>query len=152
MNPTHYSAPVYCGTGAGTLPRTIGEGEYLDKIALEKAKICAMVQGPTRNRLSIRTLTLTGFVVDADPFLLWFDATRLKCLNFKDYCLDAGLYLCEAMHRVSVLYPRLLMVDEEGREAVVARRVNLRKELRVVQLRGGRKVGEMAYTGPGCLD
>ncbi|RAK77067.1 uncharacterized protein BO72DRAFT_110213 [Aspergillus fijiensis CBS 313.89] len=152
MNPTHYSAPVYYGTGAGALPRTIGEGEYLDKIALEKAKICAMVQGPTRNRLSIRTLTLTGFVVDADPFLLWFDATRLKCLHFKDYCVDAGFYLCEAMHRVSVLYPQLLLVDEEGREAVVARRVNLRKELKVVQLRGGRKVGEMASTGPGCLD
>ncbi|RAH49400.1 uncharacterized protein BO95DRAFT_507983 [Aspergillus brunneoviolaceus CBS 621.78] len=152
MNPTHYSAPVYYGTGAGALPRTIGEGEYLDKIALEKAKICAMVQGPTRNRLSIRTLTLTGFVIDADPFLLWFDATRLKCLHFKDYCVDAGFYLCEAMHCVSVLYPRLLLVDEEGREAVVARRVNLRKELKVVQLRGGRKVGEMAYTGPGCLD
>ncbi|PYH86858.1 hypothetical protein BO82DRAFT_52597 [Aspergillus uvarum CBS 121591] len=149
MNPTHYSAPVYYGTGAGTLPRTIGEGEYLDKLALEKAKVCAMVQGPTRNRLSLRTLTLTGFVVDADPILLWFDPTRLKCLHFKDFCVDAGFYLCEAMHRVSVLFPRLLV--QEGEEAVVARRVNLRKELKVVQLRGGRKAGEMPYTGPKCL-
>ncbi|PYI27374.1 hypothetical protein BP00DRAFT_460254 [Aspergillus indologenus CBS 114.80] len=150
MNPTHYSAPVYYGTGAGTLPRTIGEGEYLDKLALEKAKVCAMVHGPTRNRLSLRTLTLTGFVVDADPILLWFDPARLKCLHFKAFCVDAGFYLCEAMHRVSVLFPRRLG-PEEGAEAVVARRVHLRSELKVVQLRGGRKVGEMPYTGPQCL-
>ncbi|RAH77723.1 hypothetical protein BO86DRAFT_440098 [Aspergillus japonicus CBS 114.51] len=150
MNPTHYSAPVYYGTGAGTLPRTIGEGEYLDKLALEKAKVCAMVHGPTRNRLSLRTLTLTGFVVDADPILLWFDPARLKCLHFKDFCVDAGFYLCEAMHRVSVLFPRRLG-PAEGDEAVVARRVHLRTELKVVQLRGGRKVGEMPFTGPQCL-
>ncbi|KAL4950615.1 hypothetical protein BDW69DRAFT_202007 [Aspergillus filifer] len=139
-----YGEPVYYGTGTGTLHKSYGRAAYLDKHCIEKSKIRAMAIGPTRNRLSIRTLILTGIVVDADPFLHWFDPKRLKCINFKDDCVDAGFYLAGCMGRVSVLFPRL--IRDEGKKGggigvVVARKVDLRRELRVVELEKGRKVG-----------
>ncbi|KAL4994858.1 hypothetical protein BDV10DRAFT_197190 [Aspergillus recurvatus] len=142
LNKASYAEPVYHGTGYGTLLRTVGVAEYLDKMCIEKAKIRAMAAGSTRNRLSIRILTLTGVVVDADPFLHWFDPKRLKCVNFKDNCVDAGFYLSHCMMKVSVLFPR------KTREPVFeGRRVDLCRELKVVRLEGGRKVGEIEYRG-----
>ena len=129
--------------GTGNLDRKIGLGAYLDKTSIEKAKVRAMATGRTLNRLSIKTLTLTGFVVDADPILLWFDPRRLRSIHFQDNCVDAGFYLCLPMRRrVVVRFPM------EVKERVVSvRRVDLRGELRVVEIRGGRKVGEVVYSG-----
>ncbi|KAL4736800.1 hypothetical protein BDV11DRAFT_172582 [Aspergillus similis] len=142
LNKTTYAEPVYHGTGYGTLLRTVGVAEYLDKMCIEKAKIRAMASGSTRNRLSIRTLILTGVVVDADPFLHWFDPKRLKCINFKDNCVDAGFYLSHCMKKVSVLFPRKI------REPILTgRRVDLCRELKVVRIEGGRKVGEIQNRG-----
>ncbi|KAL6235098.1 hypothetical protein BDW75DRAFT_251113 [Aspergillus navahoensis] len=142
LNKATFAEPVYYGTGYGTLLRTVGVAEYLDKMCIEKAKIRAMAAGRTRNRLSIRTLTLTGVVVDADPFLHWFDPKSLKCINFKDNCVDAGFYLSHCMTKVSVLFPRKI------REPVLTgRRVDLCRELKVVRIEGGRKVGEIGYRG-----
>ncbi|KAF7586919.1 hypothetical protein BBP40_008028, partial [Aspergillus hancockii] len=73
----NYRRPVYYGDGKGNLNPQVGLGAYLDKFAIEKAKVLAMASGRTRHRLSIRTLILSGFVVDGDPFWLWFDAQRL---------------------------------------------------------------------------
>ncbi|KAA8645373.1 hypothetical protein EYZ11_000445 [Aspergillus tanneri] len=148
LNKAHYDKPVYYGTAQsdGTLDRKVGSGEYLDKILMEKAKICAMAIGRTRQRLSIRTLTLTGFVVDGDPFLHWFDTKRFKCINFKDYCVDAGFYLSLPMKKVSVIYPR-----EVQEKPLVGRKANLLSELKVVELRSGKKVGEIPYRGPESL-
>ncbi|KAE8147776.1 hypothetical protein BDV25DRAFT_131807 [Aspergillus avenaceus] len=99
--------PVYFGTqGTGHLHPTIGVGEYLDKYAIETAKVTAMATGRTRQKLSIRTLVLSGFVVDGDPFLQWFDAQRLKCVRFRDECVDAGFWLGGAMAGVGVVWPR----------------------------------------------
>lgn len=129
--------------GTGNLDRKIGLGAYLDKTSIEKAKVRAMATGRTLNRLSIKTLSLTGFVVDADPILLWFDPKRLRSIHFQDNCVDAGFYLCLPMRRrVVVRFPT------EVKERVVSvRRVDLRGELRVVEIRGGRKVGEVVYSG-----
>ncbi|KAL4792258.1 hypothetical protein BDV19DRAFT_392259 [Aspergillus venezuelensis] len=143
-----YGEPVYYGTGTGTLHKSYGRAAYLDKHCIEKSKIRAMAIGPTRNRLSIRTLILTGIVVDADPFLHWFDPKRLKCVNFKDDCVDAGFYLAGCMGRVSVLFPRLIRNEsEEKKGIIVGRKVDLRRELRVVKLEKGRKVGEDRVRG-----
>lgn len=102
-----------------------------------------MAQGPTSSHLTIRYLTLTGFVVDADPFLLWFDPAILRRIIFKDNCVDAGFYLPATMRgRVTVVYPR------QAQESVIvipARRVVLKQELKTIDLRGGRKVAETAY-------
>ena len=128
--------------GTGNLDRKIGLGAYLDKTSIEKAKVRAMATGRTLNRLSIKTLTLTGFVVDADPILLWFDPRRLRSIHFQDNCVDAGFYLCLPMRRrVIVRFPT------EVKERVVSvKRVDLRAELRVVEIRGGKEVGEGVYS------
>src|SRR5699024_2617206 len=109
----------------------------------EKAKVRAMATGRTLNRLSIKTLTLTGFVVDADPILLWFDPKRLRSIHFQDNCVDAGFYLCLPMRRRVVVR---FSTGVKGR-VVSVRRVDLRAELRVVEIRGGRTVGEVVYSG-----
>ncbi|RAL04277.1 uncharacterized protein BO80DRAFT_231727 [Aspergillus ibericus CBS 121593] len=146
LDPAHYAEPVYYGDGSGALDPKLGQAEYLDKMVIEKAKVCAMAIGRTRQKLSIRTLILFGFVVDADPFLHWFDVKRLKCINFKDYCVDAGFWLCQPMKKVKVVFPR--QVPEK---AVVARRVDWLSELKVIELKGGKKVSEKKYTGPESL-
>lgn len=133
--------------GSGTLKHSIGVGEYLDKTAIEKAKVCAMATGRTLNRLSIKTLTLNGFIVDADPFLLWFDPKRLRCINFQNNCVDSGFYLSVPMKRVNVRFP--LDINEK---ALTVRRVDVQKELKVVQLKGGKKIGEVPYRGRETLE
>lgn len=131
--------------GTGNLHRTIGIGEYLDKTSIEKAKVRAMATGRTLNRLSIKTLTLNGFVVDADPILLWFDPKMLRCINFRDNCVDAGFYLCRPMRKVEVKFP-----TEIEEKAVTVRKVDVRRELKIVELRGGKKVSEAPYPGREC--
>lgn len=105
-----------------------------------------MVMGRTLNRLSIKTLTLTGFVVDADAFIHWFDPKHLKCINFKDYCVDAGFYLPWSMRKVAIYYPR-----DVKKEPVSARRVDRPRDLKVIELKGGKKVGEMPFRGSESL-
>ncbi|KAE8374129.1 hypothetical protein BDV26DRAFT_50358 [Aspergillus bertholletiae] len=98
---------------------------------IEKAKVAGMAAGKTRTRLSIRTLVLSGFVVDADPFLQWFDCARLKCVRFGDGCVDAGLWLGDDMAGVTIVWPR----ESEGevRKGVVGRVVQ-KGEVRVVRV------------------
>ncbi|GKZ48284.1 hypothetical protein AbraIFM66951_012048 [Aspergillus brasiliensis] len=134
------------GDGTGALDHKLGQAEYLDKMVIEKAKVRAMSVGRTRQKLSIRTLTLFGFIVDADPFLHWFDAKRLQRIHFKDYCVDAGFWLCKPMKEVKVDFPRQMQ-----EKAAVARRVDLSSELKVIELKGGKKVSEKKYTGPESL-
>jgi hypothetical protein len=105
-----------------------------------------MVMGRTLNRLSIKTLTLTGFVVDADPFIHWFDPKHLKCISFKDFCVDAGFYLPWPMRKVAIHYPR-----DVSAEPVPARRIDPLRELKVIELKGGKKVGEMPFRGTESL-
>ncbi|KAJ6151712.1 hypothetical protein N7470_006840 [Penicillium chermesinum] len=78
-------------------------GEYLDKLAIEKAKIRAVVAGGLTNpRLPIKKLTLNGFIVDADPFLNWFDPQMLRSIHFKANCIDSGFWLPKSMSHVSI--------------------------------------------------
>lgn len=114
-------------------------GEYLDKHAIEKAKVLAGVVDRTFNRFSIKKLTLSGFVVNADPFIQWFDHRRLRNIHFKDDCIDAGFYLPRSLKGVNITSP-----DEE--RAFPMRRIEL-KGLKVVQLKGGKKIAEVPYRG-----
>lgn len=102
------------------------------------------MMGPTRNRLSIVSLTLTGFVVDADPFYLWFNPGRLRRIHFKNDCVDAGFCLPESMRGgiVTIDFPR--QVKEH---AVMIRAVDPVREVKLVELRGGEKVWEWDYGG-----
>jgi hypothetical protein len=122
------------------LHRSIGIGEYMDKRAIEAAKVRAALLGPTHNRLSITKLTLGGFVVDADPFELWFDPTRLRTIHFKNSCVDAGFSLPDGMQdRVTIKLPREI---EERASYMWIHHVDPRKEFKLVELRKGAKIAE----------
>lgn len=137
---------ITSGDGTGALDHNLGQAEYLDKMVIEKAKVRAMSVGRTRQKLSIRTLTLFGFIVDADPFLHWFDTKRLQRIHFKDYCVDAGFWLSKPMKKVEVDFPRQMQ-----EKVSTARRVDLSSELKVIELKGGKKISEKKYTGPESL-
>lgn len=130
---------VYSGhLGDGELHPNIGYGEYLDKHCIEKAKIRALAMGRTCKRLSIKSLTLSGFVVDADPFLHWFDPLKLRSVHFKGQCVDAGFWLPQAMDTVAVRCPRKIDLDVVP---VGVLKLDLKKDSEVVELKGGKKVG-----------
>ncbi|EEQ92315.2 uncharacterized protein BDCG_07435 [Blastomyces dermatitidis ER-3] len=108
----------YGDDGKGILHRRVGIGEYLDKYAIVHAKARAARMGSTLNLLPVVKLTLTGFVVDAEPFHL-FNPHRLRLISFKNDCVDAGFTLPERMReQVVVSWPKLL-----SQQAIAARRV-----------------------------
>lgn len=125
--------------GDGALHPDIGCGEYLDKHSIEKAKILAMARGRTSQRMSVKHLTLSGFVVDAGPFLHWFDPQRLQSIKFKGQCLDAGFWLPQSMEHVIVRYPRRIELEPVAVEMVSG---DPQKELKVVDIQGGLDVGQ----------
>lgn len=89
----------------------IGYGEYLDKHSIEAAKVRALAMGATSKQLTIKKLTLSGFVVDADPFIHWFDPQKLRSIHFKGECVDAGLWLPASMAKVSIRVPRSIDLE-----------------------------------------
>lgn len=121
--------------GSGELHRDIGYGEYLDKKCIEVGKVLAMQMGRTSRRLSVQKLTLSGFVIDADPIIQWFDPEKLRCIHFKGQCIDAGLWLPPSMRNVSLEVPQ-----ESDLQAVPVGIVNvdLKKDLNA-EVIGGKK-------------
>lgn len=137
---------VNSGNGDGTLHNDIGTGEYLDKRIIESSRLLARMMGPTNSRLSIVVIRLAGFVVDGDPFDLWFEPHRLRRIQFKHNCVDAGFYLGEFMKdTVEVIFPKKAVPNT----AQIGRVVDLAKELKVIELRKGRKISEAPYYPPG---
>jgi len=104
--------------------------------------------GRTGQRLTIRSLTLSGFVVDADPFLHWFDPQRLRSIHFKGECIDAGFWLPRAMQKVTVRCPQKIDLDVVP---VGILTLNLPKDLKVIELEGGNKVDEVLFDVSGDL-
>lgn len=134
----------HSGQGNGTLHPDIGHGEYLDKQCIETAKVRALAMGRTAKCLRIKTLTLTGLVVDADPFLHWFDPKRLRKICFQGNCIDSGFWLSRGMRKVAVRYTKTIDLDPIPVGIVP---LELKKDLKVVDLRGGKKVHEVAFCG-----
>lgn len=133
----------YSGDGNGSLLEDLGEGEYFDNRAIEKAKLRAGAIGATVWQLTIVNLTLRGFVVDAFPFHLWFDPERLSKITFND-CVDAGFCLPKTMTgRVTLEVPKVAPKSAERAKTGVF--VNLKEQLKLVQLKGGKKVAERLY-------
>lgn len=83
--------------GHGQLHHELGYGELLDSLAIGLAQKRAKREGLVGDKLSIATLNLTSFVVDADPFVKWFDSAKLKDINFNGFCVDAGFSLPQEM-------------------------------------------------------
>ncbi|KAF3480603.1 uncharacterized protein GIQ15_05950 [Arthroderma uncinatum] len=96
----------YGESGEGELHRRAGVGEYLDKEAIAEARARASEMGCVPDRLPVVQISLNGFVVDADPFFQWFNPHRLRVINFKNDCVDAGFALPRSMsERVVVSWP-----------------------------------------------
>ncbi|KAJ6121300.1 hypothetical protein N7512_003765, partial [Penicillium capsulatum] len=145
MNSKHFAKPVYYGyRGEGELHHNIGYGEYLDKQSMETAKIRALAMGPTRQRLSIKKLTLSGFVVDADPFVQWFDPEKFRSIHLKGQCIDAGLWLPQSMTKVSVRVPRPIDLDAVP---VGILKLDLHRDIKVVTLKRGRVMKTSPFRG-----
>ncbi|KAJ5929845.1 hypothetical protein N7454_006795 [Penicillium verhagenii] len=122
--------PVYYGDrGDGELSHKIGYGEYLDKRCIEMAKVRALQMGQTSHRLSIRKLTLSGFIVDADPIIQWLDPEKLRSIHFKGKCIDAGLWLPLSMKKISIRFPH--DIDLQAVPAGIVR-VDLNKDLKAL--------------------
>lgn len=63
-------------------------------------------QGVNLRYLPIVKLVLAGFVVDAGPFFRWFNPMRLRQIEFKYGCIDAGFALPSHMSKlVTVSWP-----------------------------------------------
>lgn len=132
--------------GDGELHPRIGRGEYLDKQCIEKAKILAFAMDRTPKYLSIKHLTLSGFVVDADPFVHWFDPDKLQSIKFKGQCFDAGLWLPESMKNVIMRYPRKIELEPV---AVGMVSVDVENELKVMDLENGAVTGQSSFPASG---
>ena len=93
----------------GALSGSAGTGEYLDKHAMASARSFVCSQGVNLRYLPIVKLVLAGFVVDAGPFFRWFNPMRLRQIDFKYGCIDAGFALPSHMNSlVTVSWPEKL--------------------------------------------
>ncbi|KAK2733665.1 hypothetical protein FQN57_002062 [Myotisia sp. PD_48] len=110
VRPADEPSGMYYGDGGtGSLDRRVGIGEYLDKVAIEEARERAEPMGCTLERLPVVQISLTGFVIDSDPFFQWFNPHRLRIINFKNDCVDAGFTLPRFMtEHVIVSWPNHL--------------------------------------------
>lgn len=126
--------------GKGVLNYDIGDGEYLDQLAIEEAMKDTVHAKSGPHRLSIAKLTLSGFVVDAGPFRRLFNPSRLRQIHFKDNCIDAGFALPDHLkRRVNVTWPKDEHAGHKCAKAVGAQKVSL-KDLKIVELKKGKVV------------
>ncbi|WEW59633.1 hypothetical protein PRK78_005112 [Emydomyces testavorans] len=129
--------------GQGELQRRVGFGEYLDKHAIATAREAAEALGPIPEKLPIVKLTLMGFVVDSDPFFLWFNPHRLRNIDFKDHCVDAGFALPASMsEQVVVSWPE----EDHIKEAMSVRSVRP-EEIKCIDLGSTKKSAANNHSG-----
>lgn len=79
--------------GEGVLHESYGVGEYLDVQAIKAAYKKTTTLGVNLRYLPIVNIVLAGFVVDACPFVRYFNPMRLRQIYFKRDCIDAGFVL-----------------------------------------------------------
>jgi hypothetical protein len=109
----------------------------LDKYAIQDAR--AAVKGCELNRLPIKKLVLSGFVVDAEPFFKWFNPNLLRTIEFKHDCLDAGFALPAFMEgRVEIFWPQ--EENPNGTETAIEGKVYQSKQLAAEEFKGGQPV------------
>ncbi|KAI9775943.1 MAG: hypothetical protein M1835_005660 [Candelina submexicana] len=85
--------------GSGVINYQLGYGEYLDPLAIMKARrvMCPVVDSEHDKYIHLEHLALAGFVVDAQPFIKAFCPECLKHLEIVQDCVDAGLAMPELM-------------------------------------------------------
>ena len=100
-----------------------GSGHYLDKLTIEGARLYAGGRAwkpqVVPKQLRIAKLNFAGFVVDAYPFVTYFDPEYLREINFGNHCIDAGFALTEAMLKdVKITRPEQKSLSEEIAQAL----------------------------------
>jgi hypothetical protein len=92
--------------GSGSVCASVGTGEYLDKNTMASARSLVSCQDVNLRYLPVVKLVIAGFVVDAGPFFRWFNPMRLRHIDFKYGCIDAGFALPSHMSSlVTVSWP-----------------------------------------------
>lgn len=89
--------------------------------------------GVRLRRLPVVNLTLSGFVVDADPFAMWFDPRRLRTIDFKRDCVDAGFALPSNMAHITIFRPDYRECSEFGQMVGP-------QQFKLVELRHGKAI------------
>ncbi|KAI9777897.1 MAG: hypothetical protein M1816_004386 [Peltula sp. TS41687] len=122
-----------------------GFGEYLDYVKMVVARNKVLPGNPDA-KLGIVELELGGFAVDSKPFEHCFDMTKLEEMKFSENCLDAGFALPKNRR------PDLKVTVPPGHKhidtATTAVRYSLKKDLKLVTLKGGKVVKrEPAFPG-----
>ena len=101
-----------------------GSGHYIDKLTMERTHMYAggrawKPPAVVPQQLRIAKLNLAGFVVDADPFMTYFDPEYLREINFGDHCIDAGFALTKAMlEDVKITRPEQKSLSEDIAQAL----------------------------------
>jgi hypothetical protein len=99
--------------GSGKVHFNNGYGEYLDIMCMMKAWRATHPDQP-QCKMGLESLTLEGFVVDAQPFVKIFDERKFKKLEFVGLNMDAGLALKPGM----MIGMKMIVPDENKQPQV----------------------------------
>ncbi|KAI9715286.1 MAG: hypothetical protein M1812_006097 [Candelaria pacifica] len=85
--------------GSGIIHNQLGYGEYLDPLAIMKARnvMRPVIDKEEDKVIHLKHLALAGFVIDAQPFMKAFCQGCLKHLEILHDCIDAGMSMPEKM-------------------------------------------------------
>ncbi|KAH0543118.1 hypothetical protein FGG08_002544 [Glutinoglossum americanum] len=122
--------------GSGRVHFNSGYGEYLDIMCMMKA--WRSVAGPDQPqpRMGLESLTLEGFIVDAQPFVKIFDERKFKKLEFVGLNMDAGLALKPAM-----MIGMKMIVPDENKQPQVRQMATFYPagSAKLITIKGGKK-------------
>lgn len=122
--------------GEGTLSSEYGIGEYLDKEAIAMAKFDAAPKGGRLRYLPVVKLALSGFVLDSGA-MKWFDPLRLRQIELRHSCVDAGFAVPGNMTAlVKVSWP------EEDKSRTVKMTTITREDVQLLTLKKGKLVAD----------
>ncbi len=106
------------------------------------ARSLVSCQGVNLRYLPIVKLVLAGFVVDAGPFFRWFNPMRLRNIEFKYGCIDAGFALPSHMSNlVTVSWPG--KPQQERRTITITR--TRQQDIRTIWLKRKSSRAEQAH-------
>ena len=137
--------------GEGMLHENYGFGEYLDVKAIKAAYKETIALGVNLRYLPIVNFVLAGFVVDACPFVRYFNPMRLRKIQFTRDCIDAGFVLPRGMsqlvdvmgpeHKESSNFEKITKISGRSMSLVSVRPARSTDEVDIASL--AKRVGNM---------
>lgn len=135
-NPLLILSPRFSGEkGTGVLSFRCGYGEYLDPIAILKAKNVMKPNEPDA-KLGIEELVLAGFVVDSQALQKCFNLKKLRRIEFAHDCVDAGFSIpTKERGHIEVVVPNSASKPQPTLTSAVKP-----GEIQLVTLKGGKVI------------